>query len=45
MATEGFDVRISLQRLLTVLLLTIVPLSILGLYLTTQGDKGGLRRA
>jgi hypothetical protein len=40
MATEGFDVRISLQRLLIGLILTIVPLSILGLYITAQSDKG-----
>ena len=39
MATEGFDVRISLQRLLVGMLLVIVPLSILGLYITTHSDK------
>jgi hypothetical protein len=39
MATEGFDVRISLQRLLVGLILTIVPLSILGLYLTARSDR------
>jgi Cache domain len=39
MATEGFDVRISLQRLLVGLILTIVPLSILGLYITARSDR------
>lgn len=39
MAAEGFDLRISLQRLLTILVLTIVPLSIAGLYLTSRGDE------
>ena len=39
MATEGVDVRISLQRLLIGLLLTIVPLSVAGLYITDRGDK------
>ena len=36
MATEGFDVRISLQRLLIGLILAIVPLSILGFYNTSR---------
>jgi Cache domain len=39
MAIEGVDLRISLQRLLTVLVLTIVPLSIVGLYITDRGDR------
>ena len=39
MATEGVDVRISLQRLLIGLLLTIVPLSVAGLYVTDRGDN------
>src|SRR5260370_3673201 len=39
MATEGFDLRISLQRLLVGLVLTIVPLSFLGLYITARSDK------
>src|SRR5260370_28167152 len=39
MATEGFDLRISLQRLVTILVLTIIPLSIAGLYLTSRGDR------
>src|SRR5947207_11719279 len=39
MAIEGVDLRISLQRLLTVLVLTIVPLSMVGLFVTDRGDK------
>jgi hypothetical protein len=39
MAAEGFDVRISLQRLLIGLILTIVPLSILGIYITARSEK------
>ena len=39
MATEGFDVRISLQRLLVGLILSIVPLSILGFYITGYSEK------
>jgi hypothetical protein len=39
MAKEDVDLRISLQRLLTVLVLTIVPLSIVGFYVTDRGDK------
>jgi hypothetical protein len=39
MATEGVDVRISLQRLLIGLFLTIIPLSVAGLYITDRGDK------
>ena len=39
MATEGFDVRISLQRLLVGLILSIVPLSILGFYITAHSEK------
>ncbi len=39
MATEGFDVRISLQRLLVGLILSIVPLSILGFYITAYSEK------
>ena len=39
MATEGVDVRISLERLLVGLLLTIVPLSVAGLYVTDRGDN------
>ena len=39
MATEGFDVRISLQRLLIGLILAIVPLSILGFYITARSEK------
>src|ERR1700730_2133772 len=39
MATDGFDLRISLQRLLVWLILTIVPLSIFGLYITARSDK------
>lgn len=34
-----FDVQISLQKLLTGLIIVIVPLSILGLYLTSNADK------
>src|SRR5258708_6262049 len=36
---DGFELRISLQRLLTVLVLVIVPFSAVGLYLTHQSDK------
>ena len=36
---EGFDVRISLQKLLIGLILTIVPLSIIGLYITGRSDR------
>src|SRR5260370_621688 len=39
MAIEDVDLRISLQRLLTVLVLTIVPLSIVGFYVTDRGDN------
>src|SRR6266849_5448544 len=39
MATDGFDVRISLQRLLVGLILSIVPLSILGFYITAYSEK------
>src|ERR1700752_4332609 len=39
MATEDVDVRISLQWLLIGLLLTIVPLSVAGLYITDRGYK------
>ena len=39
MAAEGFDVRISLQRLLVGLILSIVPLSILGFYITAHSEK------
>ena len=35
-----FDVQISLQKLLTGLIVVIVPLSIVGLYLTSNADKG-----
>ena len=34
-----FDVQISLQKLLTGLIIVIVPLSIVGLYLTSNADK------
>src|SRR5262249_9561109 len=34
-----FDVQISLQKLLTGLIVVIVPLSIVGLYLTSNADK------
>jgi hypothetical protein len=44
MATEGTDVRISLQSLLIGLLLMIVPLSVAGLYITDRGDNA-LRQA
>ena len=43
-AGQGFELRISLQRLLTGLVLIIVPLSIVGLYITSQSDKN-LERA
>src|SRR5437870_11523444 len=39
MATAGFDVRISLQRLLVGLIFSIVPLSILGFYITAYSEK------
>lgn len=39
MATEGFDIRISLQRLLVGLILSIVPISILGFYITAYSEK------
>jgi hypothetical protein len=39
MTTEGFDVRVSLQRLLIGLILAIVPLSILGFYITARSEK------
>jgi cache domain-containing protein len=39
MPFEPAELRISLQKLLIGLILTIVPLSILGLYITTQSDK------
>src|SRR6266567_3756012 len=43
-AGQGFELRISLQRLLTGLVLIIVPLSIVGLYITSQSDTN-LERA
>jgi hypothetical protein len=39
MATETFDLRVSLQRLLVGVILTIVPLSVFGLYITARSDK------
>lgn len=42
---DGFELRISLQRLLTVLVLVIVPFSIVGLYLTHQSDRNLERTA
>jgi hypothetical protein len=38
-ATMPFDIRISLQKLLTALIVVIVPLSIVGLYLTANADS------
>jgi len=40
MATEGFDCPNFPTEVLIGLILTIVPLSILGLYITAQSDKG-----
>jgi len=39
MLFDRFEVRISLQKLLIGLVLVIVPLSVLGLYVTAQGDS------
>jgi hypothetical protein len=39
MALDRFEVRISIQKVLLGLVLVIVPLSIVGLYLTSQSDR------
>ena len=39
MSIDKFEVRISMQRLLLGLILVIVPLSVIGLYITERSDK------
>src|SRR3989442_242236 len=40
MLFDRFELRISLQKLLIGLTLSIVPLSVIGLYVTARGDHG-----